>query len=73
MVETQQEEDHWFAEGQRLLSEMGEGAIGEYHYDTPCSIDNQIRLLQEAGFADVKLMLRLENTTLLAAKGAAVP
>jgi tRNA (cmo5U34)-methyltransferase len=73
MVETQQEEDHWFAEGQRLLSEMGEGAIGEYHYDTPCSIDNQIRLLQEAGFADVKLMLRLENTTLLAAKAPLCP
>lgn len=68
MVETQQEENHWFAEGKRLLCEMGNGEIGEYHYDTPCSIDNQMRLLQEAGFSEVKLMFRLENTTLLAAK-----
>lgn len=37
------------------------------HYDTPCTIDNQIRLLKDAGFKTVEKVFRIENTTILVA------
>lgn len=39
-----------------------------FHYDTPCTIDNQIMLLKKAGFKAVEQVLRIENTTILVAK-----
>ena len=39
-----------------------------YHYDTPCTIENQIDLLKNAGFASVQEAWRCENTTMLVAK-----
>ena len=68
MVLTQAEEDHWFSENDRLRKEQG--IVGEefYHYDTPCTVDNQIMLLKEAGFSEVEQVFRMENTTMLVAK-----
>lgn len=68
MVITQEEEDHWFSENDRLRKEQG--IIGDefYHYDTPCTIDNQTELLKKAGFSSVERVLRIENTTMLIAK-----
>ena len=68
MVETQEEEDALFAESDRLYREFTAEPDTFYHIDTPCTVENQIHLLQEAGFSSVKLMFRLENTTLLLAK-----
>lgn len=68
MVETQEEEDALYAERVRLHREFTAEPDTFYHIDTPCTVENQIRLLQEAGFSSVKLMFRLENTTLLLAK-----
>ncbi len=39
-----------------------------YHYDTPCTIHNQIELLTKAGFKDVNMIWRVENTTIIVAK-----
>ena len=68
MVLTQAEEDHWFSENERLRCEQGIVGDEFYHYDTPCSIDNQIALLKDAGFSDVTEVFRVENTTMLVAK-----
>ena len=68
MVETQEEEDFYFAEYDRLIAEMGISKEGFYHYDTPCTIDNQIEMLKCAGFKDVKKIFRKENTTIITAK-----
>lgn len=51
---TQAEEDMHFARRDALLAEMGR-PDGFFHYDTPCTADNQLRLLREAGFARVQL------------------
>jgi len=67
MVLTQEEEDHWFAENARLRAEMGIGPEEFYHYDTPCTVENQIAMLKKAGFSHVEQIFRLENTTMLAA------
>ncbi len=68
MVLTQEEEDHWFSENTRLRREQGIVGDEFYHYDTPCSVDNQIELLKIAGFSSVEQVFRMENTTLLVAK-----
>ena len=68
MVLTQEEEDHWFSENTRLRREQGIVGDEFYHYDTPCSVDNQIELLKIAGFSSVKQVFRIENTTMLVAK-----
>ncbi|MBQ4348953.1 MAG: methyltransferase domain-containing protein [Clostridia bacterium] len=68
MVLTQQEEDLWFAANDRIRKEQGIGDDEFYHYDTPCTIDNQIALFKGAGFKDVKMTFRQENTTMLIAR-----
>ena len=68
MVLTQAEEDHWFSENERLRCEQGIVGDEFYHYDTPCSVDNQIALLKDAGFSDITEVFRVENTTMLVAK-----
>lgn len=68
MVETQQEEDFWFKENTKLRKEQGINDDEFYHYDTPCTIDNQISLLKSAGFKTVEMVMRVENTTMLVAR-----
>ena len=68
MVLTQAEEDHWFSENDRLRHEQGIVGDEFYHYDTPCSVDNQIELLKKSGFSSVEQVFRMENTTMLIAK-----
>ncbi|MBQ3137627.1 MAG: class I SAM-dependent methyltransferase [Clostridia bacterium] len=68
MVLTQKEEDFWFAEKERLRRENGITDDGYYHYDTPCTVSNQIFLLEKAGFSKVTQVFRTENTTMLVAE-----
>ena len=68
MVLTQAEEDHWFSENDRLRHEQGIVGDEFYHYDTPCTIDNQIELLKKSGFSSVEQVFRMKNTTMLIAK-----
>ena len=68
MVLTQQEEDHWFSENEKLRKEQGIVGDEFYHYDTPCTVENQIELLKKAGFDSVEQVFRMENTTMLIAK-----
>lgn len=68
MVETQEEEDFYFAEYARLSDEMGICKEEFYHYDTPCTVDNQKEMLRCAGFKDVEKVFRMGNTTIITAK-----
>lgn len=68
MVETQAEEDFWFSENNRIRKEQGIPADEFYHYDTPCTVDNQIMMLKKAGFSDAEKIFRIENTTIIVAK-----
>ena len=67
MANTQEEEDFYFAENKRLRSEMGIKG-GFYHYDTPCTIDNQIKMLNTAGFKRVEKLWQQAATVLLVAQ-----
>lgn len=67
MVENQEEEDYYFLENARIRKELNIIETEFYHYDTPCTIENQIRMLNSAGFRNVEKVFRLENTTILVA------
>jgi tRNA (cmo5U34)-methyltransferase len=68
MVTEQSVEDELFAENARLRHEMNIPDGEFYHFDTPCTIDNQIVMLKKAGFLSVKMVWRMENTTIIVAK-----
>lgn len=67
MVLDQVESDRYFAENRRLRAQMGIADGAFYHYDTPCTVETQLRLLREAGFRSVELVWHAENTNMLMA------
>lgn len=68
MVEKQEDEDLYSSENNRIRKELGLLDNVFYHYDTPCTISNQISMLKSAGFIDVTNIFRVENTTILVAR-----
>ena len=68
MVEEQEAEEYWFAENRRIRQEEGIPEDAFYHYDTPCTIQNQINLFLKAGFSSSEMVWRVENTTLIVSK-----
>jgi tRNA (cmo5U34)-methyltransferase len=68
MVTDQSLEDQLCAENARLRRQMNIPQGDSYHFDTPCTIDNQIAMLKKAGFSSVDLVSRMENTTTIIAK-----
>ncbi|MBR3817252.1 MAG: class I SAM-dependent methyltransferase [Clostridia bacterium] len=65
MVLTDEEEEHWFSESRRIRKALGILDGEFYHYDTPCSVKNQLELLEKAGFKNVRQVFRMENTTVI--------
>ncbi|MEZ3454488.1 MAG: class I SAM-dependent methyltransferase [Oscillospiraceae bacterium] len=68
MVETQAEEDKWYSENARIRKEQGISDDEFYHYDTPCTIENQIKMFKTAGFSSAEKVFKIENTTIIIAK-----
>ena len=68
MVTEQSVEDELFAENARLRREMNIPDGEFYHYDTPCTIDNQIVMFKKAGFLSAEMVWRMENTTIIISK-----
>ncbi len=68
MVETQEEEDLYYSENARKRKEQGIPDGEFYHYDTPCTVQNQIEMLKTAGFTHVEMVFRVGCTTILVAE-----
>jgi cyclopropane fatty-acyl-phospholipid synthase-like methyltransferase len=68
MADTQEQEDYFFAELARMRAEQGIPEDVFVHYDTPCTIANQIAMLKDAGFAAVEQVMRIGGTCMLVAK-----
>jgi tRNA (cmo5U34)-methyltransferase len=64
----QEMEDFYYAEFERLKKEQDINDDKEYHYDTPCTVANQKKMLLEAGFAHVEEVWNSKNTVILVAK-----
>ena len=68
MIENQEEENFYYSENERIRKENNIQDNEFYHYDTPCTIDNQIKMLYKAGFENVKINFRIGNTTIIVAR-----
>ena len=64
---TQDYENFHFSENKRIRSELGI-TDGFYHYDTPCTVENQTQMIYKAGFKTVEKIWQHENTVILLAK-----
>ena len=67
MIINQSDEDLYFSENKRKRAEQGIPDGEFYHYDTPCTIENQIKMFLEAGFREVRQVFRKENATIIVA------
>ena len=65
MVVNQEEEDFYYNENRRLRKEQGIKDGEFYHYDTPCTIDNELNMFREAGFKNSLVRWRGGNTTIV--------
>jgi tRNA (cmo5U34)-methyltransferase len=63
---TQEFEDLHFTENRRIRAEQGIKE-GFYHYDTPCTVENQISMLKKAGFNKVEKIRQHDNCAILKA------
>ena len=67
MVTEQALQDELLESYVKLKDENGITDDGIYHYDIPCTIDNQIKLMEQAGFKNVEMVWREGNTTMMVA------
>ncbi|NLX77008.1 MAG: class I SAM-dependent methyltransferase [Clostridiaceae bacterium] len=68
MVTEQSAEDELFAESERLRREINAPEGEYYHFDTPCTVENQAKMLKEAGFSSAGMVWRMGNTTIIIAQ-----
>jgi tRNA (cmo5U34)-methyltransferase len=66
MAPTQEFEDFRFAEKKKILAEQKLNQE-PYHYDTPCTVENQIKILTQSGFNSVHIMWERKNFAILKA------
>ncbi len=67
MARSQFEEEFYFAENKRLRGKQNIPDGEFYHYDTPCTVENQKKLLLDAGFSNVENIFHQGNTVILIA------
>jgi tRNA (cmo5U34)-methyltransferase len=66
MAPTQEYEDLRFAEKKRLFA--AQKLSGDlYHFDTPCTVENQIKILRKSGFTSVTKVWERKNFAVLKA------
>jgi hypothetical protein len=63
----QELEDLYFSEYKRYIEEQGLSNDREYHYDRPCTVSNQKKMLSEARFKNIREVWRRGSTVILVA------
>ncbi|XOQ49253.1 MAG: tRNA (Cmo5U34)-methyltransferase [Eubacteriales bacterium] len=63
----EESENSGFQENRRIREELGIPQDAFYHFDTPCTAENQIRLLTQAGFHSVEKVWQKGNTAIFVA------
>jgi tRNA (cmo5U34)-methyltransferase len=67
MAPNQEYENFHFSENKRIRFELGI-TEGFYHYDTPCTVENQTQMLYNVGFISVEKIWQHDNTVILFAR-----
>ena len=68
MVIGQSAEDELFSKKERIFRQLNIPCGELYHFDTPCTVDNQAALLKKAGFLSAEMVYRKGNTSIIKAK-----
>jgi len=63
----QELEDLYFSEYKRYIDEQGLSENEEYHYDRPCTVSNQKKMLSAAGFKNIREVWCTGSTVILIA------
>ncbi|MCL2773539.1 MAG: methyltransferase domain-containing protein [Oscillospiraceae bacterium] len=63
-AKTEELQQFHLSELERLKKEQNVSDGSFYHYDTPLTVENQIKLLKLAGFTNIKIMRHVENETI---------
>lgn len=61
-------EAFYFSELKRMREQQGLDEALEYHYDTPCTVDNQLLMLKAAGFSKIEIMREYNNNLIVRAQ-----
>lgn len=65
MAKDQAEEDFYFSELARIRKEQNISENEFVHYDTPCTVENQIKMFKEAGFKESKKVWQMGQTVII--------
>jgi ubiquinone/menaquinone biosynthesis C-methylase UbiE len=63
-----EQQQQFLAENQHLRQARGLPAGDFYHFDTPLTRVNEIRLMRQAGFTDIELIAEWDNTVIIVAR-----
>jgi tRNA (cmo5U34)-methyltransferase len=67
-VKTEEEQVFYVSELARFKKEQNLPDGFFYHYDTPMTAENQMKLLKSAGFIDINIVRQWDGTTIITAK-----
>lgn len=67
-AESEMLENEYFENLQRLKQEQNITDDEFYHYDTPLTVEHEIKILEKAGFTDVRILKNWSSTYTLMAK-----
>ena len=67
-AESEELEKEYFQNLKQLKEEQGLSENEFFHYDTPLTIDHEIRVLRQAGFSDVQILRNWGTTSTLLAR-----
>ena len=69
VAKNQEEEDYLFAELDKIRKEQGISENEFVHFDTPCTVENQIKMFKLAGFKESKKVWQQGQTAIIINKG----
>ena len=67
-AESEELEKEYFQNLKRLKEEQGVSENELFHYDTPLTVDHEVRILRRAGFSDVQILFKWGSTYTVLAK-----
>lgn len=61
-AESEELEKEYFQNLKQLKEEQGLSESEFFHYDTPLTVDHEVRILRQAGFSDVQILFKWGST-----------
>mgnify|MGYP004661166495 CR=1 FL=1 len=65
VAKNQDEENFYFAEFEKIRKEQNINENQLVHFDTPCTVENQIKFLKTAGFSKTEKVWQMGKTAII--------